>query len=338
MAIKHRSMALIVCAAASLLVACSSHSAPPPSPPRACTLSAELVPSCGVIFGIQTDPPTIDKLHEVEATLATRFPMVHRFHDLADPIPSDDERALLADGRILQISIDARFYGRPDDIVTWADVASGKYDAELRAQARGIASLRKPVFLTFDHEPDLPRRAGLGTPSQYAAAWRHTHNLFEAAGATNAIWVWVVTGSPTTEDFAARTWPGNAYVDWISWESYNASGCREDDVDPAKFHSFSETTLTFLHYLRTVHERLGIDLNKPMMISEAGSVLYPDDPGLTAKWYAQMGEVLADHPQIKAIGLWDRSGTASCDYQFDTSPTVVQAFRASADEIAFTHS
>jgi hypothetical protein len=75
-----------------------------------------------------------------------------------------------------------------------------------------------------------------------------------------------------------------------------------------------------------------------MKISEAGSVLYPDDPGLTAKWYAQMGEVLADHPQIKAIGLWDRSGTASCDYQFDTSPTVVQAFRASADEIAFTHS
>ena len=328
-------VALVAGIVATLLVACSSDSTPRH---RSCTLSAELVPSCGVILGIQTDPPTIAKLDQVESTLATRFPMVHRFHDLGDPIPSADERALLADGRILQISIDARFYGRPHDVITWADIASGRYDAQLRAQARGVASLDKPVFLTFDHEPDLPRRAGLGTPSQFVAAWRHTHDLFVAAGATNAVWVWVVTGSPTTQDFAARTWPGNAYVDWISWESYNASGCRENEIEPAKFRSFSETTLSFLSYLRAVHERLGIDLNKPMMISEAGSVMYPGDPGLTAKWYAQMGEVLADHPHIKAIGLWDRTGTESCDYRFDASPTVVRAFRASAEKIAFARS
>jgi hypothetical protein len=327
-------VALVVGAVVSLLVACSSDS----TPRRACTLSAKLVPSCGVILGIQTEPPTIAKLHQVESTLATHFPMVHRFHDLGDPVPSADERALLADGRILQISIDARFYGRPDDTITWADIASGRYDAQLRAQARGIASLNKPVFLTFDHEPDLPRRAGLGTPSQFVAAWRHTHDLFVGAGATNAVWVWVVTGSSTTQDFAARTWPGNAYVDWISWESYNASGCREDEIDPGKFHSFGETTLSFLHYLRSVHERLGIDLDKPMMISEAGSIMYPGDPGLTAKWYAQMGEVLADHPHIKAIGLWDRTGTMSCDYRFDASPTVAHAFRASAERIAFARS
>jgi hypothetical protein len=336
MATKLRPAALIVGALASVLVGCSSGKSAPRE--RGCALSAKLVPSCGVIMGIQTDPPTIDKLRAVETTLDTRFPMVHRFHDLSDPIPSDDERALLANGRILQISIDARFYSRPDEVVTWADIASGKYDSLLRAQARGIASLGKPVFLTFDHEPDLPRRTALGAPSQFVAAWRHTHDLFVAAGATNAVWVWVVTGSPITERFAIRTWPGNAYVDWISWESYNASGCREDDIDPTKFRSFDETTLSFLHYLRAMYLRFDIDLSKPMMISEAGSVMYPDDPGLTAKWYAQMGEVLAANPQIKAIGLWDRSGTASCDYRFDGSPQVVEAFRASAGRIAFTRS
>lgn len=325
--------ALTAAALAILSAGCTSRQA---TQSPACGLSRKLVPKCGVILGIATDPPTIDRLHQVESGFHVRFRMVHRFNDLDSPIPTADESALLAEGRILQISLDARFYSRPDDIVRWSEIAAGKYDVLLRAQARGVASLRKPVFLTFDHEPDLPRRVGLGTPSEFVAAWRHVHALFDSAGATNAVWVWVVTGSPDTAALAARMYPGNDVVDWISWESYNASGCREDRTDPARFRSFADTTLPFLRHLRAVHTQLGIDLNKPMMISEGGSVLYPDDPTLTASWYRQIPAVLAAHPQIKAIGLWDRTGTGSCDYRFDdtfrVASAVAHAGRATAIE------
>lgn len=327
---------LTAAALAILAAGCTSGAATSTeaTPPPACGLSTKLVPRCGVILGIATDPPTIDRLHDVERGLNVRFPMVHRFHDLDSPIPTADERALLAEGRILQISLDARFYSRPNDVVRWSDIAVGKYDALLRAQARGVASLREPVFLTFDHEPDLPRRLGLGTPAEFVAAWRHVHALFDSAGATNAVWVWVVTGSPETANLAARTYPGNDVVDWISWESYNASGCREYRTDPARFRSFAETTLSFLRHLRAVRTSLGIDASKPMMISEAGSVVYPNDPTLTASWYQQIPAVLAAHPQIKAIGLWDRTGTGNCDYQFDDLPRVAGAVTQATRAIA----
>ena len=69
----------------------------------------------------------------------------------------------------------------------------------------------------------------------------------------------------------------------------------------------------------------GIDVSKPMMISEAGSVIYRNRPSLTAQWYAGMPSVLSAHPRIKAVAFWDRPGATSCQYTFDPYPVVVHA-------------
>ncbi|HEY2298306.1 MAG TPA: hypothetical protein VGH43_11300 [Jatrophihabitans sp.] len=243
-------------------------------------------------------------------------------------MPSADERALVAHGRILQISIDARFYNRPHQIVTWQDVAAGNEDAALTRMAEGISSLKRRVFVTFDHEPDLPRRFGVGTAADFVVAWRHVHALFARAGANNVVWVWVVTGSPTTQSFAVSAWPGNDVVDWISWESYNGSGCRAYQLSPDRYQSFAQTTLPFLRYLDAVHDRYNIDIAKPMMISEAGSVIYPSRPELTAQWYRGIPAVLRSHPQIKAVSLWDHVGTAACNYRFDGISKISDAVRS----------
>ena len=284
------------------------------------------MPSCGVLLGIATDPPTNEKLHAVETLLGTRFPMVHRFHDLNDTVPTRTSAASVQDGRILQLSIDARIYGRPLSDMSWAAVAEGRYDAQLKAQAAGVAGLHRPVFVTFGHEPDLPRHSVLGPPSDFRAAWRHVHAVFERAGATNAVWVWVVTGSPATDARAVQMWPGNAFVDWISWESYNAAGCRAGAPDYHRSQSFAETTLSFLRYLRQVHGRYDIDLAKPIMISEAGSTTF-GNPALTSDWYRQIPDVLRANPQIRAVSLWDHRGTGVCDYRFDNVPAVAESVR-----------
>ena len=291
----------------------------------ACGTSAKLVPTCGVIWGVATNPNTNSRLTQVQTALGRPFDLVYRFHDLNDPVPTPEERALVRSGHFLHVTIDSRIYGQPDHGIPWADITGGRYDRALRAQARGIASLRVPVFLTFDHEPDQPGRSTLGSPAQFRAAWRHVHDLFRAAGATNAVWVWVVTGYRANFTAAGQLWPGNDYVDWISWEAYNGSGCLGAGVDATRYRSFAQSAIPFYDWVTQHGPALGIDITKPMMISEAGSVEYPGDAQLTARWYSEIPHVLANHPQIKAIALWDRPGTKGCPYQFDNSAPVRQA-------------
>lgn len=56
----------------------------------------------------------------------------------------------------------------------WAAVASGKYDADIRARARRYAQLSRPVIVTFNHEP---HNDNTGTPAEFAKAWCRIHNV-----------------------------------------------------------------------------------------------------------------------------------------------------------------
>jgi hypothetical protein len=282
---------------------------------------------CPVLWGAVTQPNTEAALRLAERRVGREFELTYRFHDLDDVIPTPDERAAAAAGRVLHIDIDARLYQAPHRPVTWNDVAAGQFDSSLTRQARGLASLRTPVFVTFDHESDQVRRSALGQPIDFVAAWRHIHELFRRAGADELIWVWVVTGYPPRIPAAAQMWPGNAYVDWISWEAYNTSGCQAGAPDPARYEPFASSVSPFFTWLRRHGIAEGIDAGKPIMISEAASARY-SDPSLTAAWYRQIPAVLHQHPAIRAITLWDRPGAANCQYRFDDVPVIARAVGA----------
>ncbi|CCH79196.1 conserved exported hypothetical protein [Nostocoides japonicum T1-X7] len=299
-----------------------------------CTLSTKLVPSCGVLWGVTTPRPNSNELATAEAQAGRPFAFVYRFHDINDTIPTDDERSIVAQGKILHISIDSRDYASADRTsISWSEVASGKYDSSLLEQARGIASLGVPVFVTFDHEPDQPAKVALGTGSDFVAAWRHVHDLFQQAGATNAVWVWVIMGWQPAMTRAATLWPGNDYVDWLSWEAYNQSGCQGGPIRISQYESFEDAIRVGYDWFHTVGPKIGIDANKPMMISEAGSVLYWDDPAKTAQWYQNIPGVLEKYPQIKAIGLWDHTGTGqTCDFRLAINPDVLSAAKTAGQQ------
>jgi hypothetical protein len=257
-----------------------------------------------------------------EQRVGRSFDMFYRFHDIDAKIPTQFERRLAKSGTILHYSIDPRNYADgPHTTITWADVASGRYDEELRRQAEGIADLNRKVFVTFDHEPDQRDKLGRGTTADFKAAWRHVHDLFAEAGA-KAVWVWVAVGSPWTFVRAARLWPGNGYVDWISWEVYNTSGCRMGRIDHTKYQSFESSMLRFYEWINMYGHSYGIDVRKPMMISEAASVIYPEDPAKTARWYEQIPHTVAKYPRIKAVTLW--SSAATCNYEVTENATVTR--------------
>jgi hypothetical protein len=294
---------------------------------RSCSTSSLLVPRCGALWGVATDPNSARAVRSVEQLAQTHFDFVYRFHDLNDRFPTADEKALIAQGRILHVTISPSIFGSRRT-VGWKQISGGAYDRQLSAQAKGVAALHVPVFMTFDHESDRPDRSVRGSAADFIAAWRHVHSLYARAGATNAVWVWVVTGYAPFFARAGALWPGNRYVDWIGWEAYNGSGCPSGSIRTSDYRSFGYEALKFY---RWVHQRgpgYGIDSGKPMMISEAGSVVYAHRPQLTADWYAGIPHVLTRYPQIKAVTLWDRPGNGACAYKFDHVPSVLAAVGA----------
>jgi hypothetical protein len=300
-----------------------------------CPLGRHLVPECGALLGVEPPEPSMTGLGRSETSLGNAVDLVYSFHDINDVVPSAFDREVVASGRVLHVDIDSRDYGNPDPTtVPWAGVASGAHDLELERMAQGIASLHVPVFVTFDHEPDQPVRSAVGTPAEFVAAWRHVHDLFVEQGATNAVWVWVVMALPQTYAATPAFWPGDSYVDWISWDSYDIAGCNTSHgVDPALFQTFRTTTLGYLEWLRGQGSATGIDLDKPMMISETGTVPLPGRSSPTDAWYDELPVVLRAEPDIKAVTVWDHtSNLPGCDFRLDRSPALAaSAARAAAD-------
>ena len=280
-----------------------------------CRLAADGTSECGVLLGITTASPTTDALAAAERFAGRPYDLVYRFHGIDEEIPTTDERAVVESGRALHLSIDTHVADSRAGL-TWRAVAAGTYDALLRRQARGVAGLGKPVFVTYEHEMDQAFKSSLGTPKDFVAAWRHVHDLYEEEGAGNAVWVWVASGTTETIPVAREMWPGDDVVDWISWDVYNASGCRFDGTDVSRWSSFADELDVFYTWLRREGPAAGIDIRKPLMISEMGSIVYPDAPSRTADWYAEVSAVLEKRPEIRAVGLWDHLGNRSCDYRF----------------------
>ncbi|MGL4173924.1 MAG: hypothetical protein ACRCTR_07620 [Actinomycetota bacterium] len=270
-----------------------------------------------------------------EKNIAKRpLDFVYRYHDFDDIIPDAAEKQTVAEGKLLHIAIASRDYSTGKSI-RWADYSDGRYDSQLEKQAQGIASLKVPVFVTWEQEANQKKKTGVrGTPTEFIEGWRHIRALFDRAGADNAVWVWVMTGGEDNLDNAAQLWPGNDVVDWISWNVYNQSGCRSGEIDPAKYVSFRTKMAIFYNFVQQRGSAIGMDATKPMMISETGSVGYINDPQKTADWYADIPNVLRDYPQIKAVTLWDSvDGNApACSYDLDATLEVARAIaRASND-------
>lgn len=302
-----------------------------------CHLSAKLVPSCGALLGITPSTPDLHSLRQVEAKVGHDFALVYTFHDINDPVPTPFDRQVVNSGATLHLTIDARDYSSPSRAsVTWQEVAAGRYDPQLRRQASGIAALHEPVFVTFDHESDQPLSLAFGTPTDFVRAWRHVHDVFDSAGARNAVWVWVMLGWQPSFRSAARMWPGNSYVDWISWDAYDTAGCRTGQVTRWRHRSFAEAALPFLAWLHRTGPRIGIDIDKPLMISETGTLAYKDGPAAEKAWFEGLVRTIRRHPDIKAVTLWDHTGSSpGCDFRFSSSSGSIPAIRELSDDSWF---
>ncbi|MFJ6198307.1 glycoside hydrolase family 26 protein [Micromonospora sp. NPDC092111] len=197
------------------------------------------------------------------------------------------------------------------------DIAAGRHDAYVREFATAVRTLNLPIALTFAHEMN-GHWYSWGTKqtraAEYVAAWRHLHDVFAQAGATNVIWTW----TPNVINYLRKVsikalYPGDAYVDWVGMDGYYTVR------GPKTFKDLFEPTIT---QLRTFTRR-------PLLIVETGSEPSAGRPG-------QITDLLSNVARRKdLLGVAYFNINGSGKWNIDHDQAALRSFRRGATKDVF---
>jgi len=199
-------------------------------------------------------------------------------------------------------------------------INSGAYDSYISSWARAAAAYGKPLMLRFGHEmngnwyPWSPAVNG-GSGASYLAAYRHVHDVFRAAGATNVSWVWspnIVQGMPTD---LSQVYPGTGYVDTIGVDGYNGGS------DVPSMGGWRSPQQVFAPTLQALAQ---LAPGVPVIINETGS---SENGGDKPAWITQLFSYLSGTP-VTGVVWFDFAIGGQADWRLATSPASVAAARA----------
>ena len=196
-----------------------------------------------------------------------------------------------------------------------ANIAGGAFDTYIRRWAGEIQAWGRPLRLRFAHEMNgdwYPWGSNVNgnTAAQYVAAWRHVHDLFAAAGATNVTWLW----TPNVVDGMAPIgplYPGDAYVDWVGVDGYNWGTTKSWSA----WGGFNQVFGSSLSALRQLTAR-------PIVIGETAST---EVGGSKAVWIQDFFTQLRANPDIVAF-IWFNLNKET-DWRIESSTAANDAFR-----------
>jgi hypothetical protein len=242
-----------------------------------------LVPATGALLGAYVRPVRYTAADQILAVqsfqrqVGHQLSLVHVYHPWANNFPSPADTYFADNGQALLLT----WGGEPST----TDILAGRYDAMIRARAVALKAMHRPVLLEWRHEMDRPDLQGvMHSAADYVAAWKHIRAIFSSAGATNVSWVWCPTAWGFTTGRAAPYYPGDQEVDWICADAYS----------PTPAVPLSSVLGAFLKWA-AAHP-------KPIVIGEFG--VSGNQAGWAA-WLTQVGEMVRQHPQIKALAYFD---------------------------------
>jgi len=113
--------------------------------------------------------------------------------------------------------------------VLLSDVVTGKYDAQIDAQANQIAALGAPVWIGLFSEPTVTTSGRCSNPNRdptlYKAAYAHVVAIFQNDGVVNVKWVFALDSTEFAEGLY-NTW--RPATDILGEDVYDATGVAED--------------------------------------------------------------------------------------------------------------
>jgi mannan endo-1,4-beta-mannosidase len=211
--------------------------------------------------------------------------------------------------------------GTPDQpVYALRRIAAGDHDAVLREWAEGLRDLGTRVLLRPMHEMNgtwypWAEAANGNRPGDYVAAWRHLHDLFDNAGATNVEWVWAPNTVFPSSTPLAGLYPGDTYVDWVGIDGYNGGTALDWGgwVDVADLFG------------PTLDEIRRVAPGKPILIAETGSA---EAGGDKAAWIADLFAFMGRQPDVRGIVWFDHD--KETDWRITSSPEARRSFATMA--------
>lgn len=190
-----------------------------------------------------------------------------------------------------------------------ANIIRGDFDGYIDSWANGLMTFGQPVYLNFAHEMNgnwYPWGVGVNgnQPGEFVAAWRHIHDRFTQAGATNVVWVW--TPNEMYEDVPASVeavYPGDDYVDWFGMNGFNwGADIHWESCD------CQSAWRTFAEIFDITYGRLTALADKPIMIGEVAS---SEVGGDKAAWISQafLDDLPNRYPRIHAVSWFNKVAT-----------------------------
>lgn len=285
--------------------------------------STLLVPAQGALLGAFVGTGTLDGF---EAELGRQIAINHNFVGW-----SQDWTTMLstlaAGGRIPLVTWEA-WDGSVGAPLT--NIIGGSYDAMITARAQAVKAFGKKFFLRWGHEMNgnwypwggANNGANLAATTTFISAYRHIHDLFVAAGATNALWVFC----PNVASVPGDSWnqwqnyyPGDAYVDWMGFDGYNWGTVQA-----------TSTWQTFPAITGSIYTSLAAK-GKPIMIAETASA---EQGGDKTAWIAGILPAMKSmFPAVKAL-VWFQMNKET-DWRVDSSPSAATAFISLANDLYF---
>jgi hypothetical protein len=211
-----------------------------------------------------------------------------------------------------------------------ADVIAGNYDSYIRKFAEAAKSWGHPFYLRFNWEMNggwfsWSEGVNGNKSGEYVTAWRHVHDIFTAAGATNASWVWCPNIDPENRfQNLASLYPGDKYVDWTGLDGYNWG---TNPASPDRWRSFDQLySSTYKRITETIAP------SKPMIVSEIGSSEYG---GSKAAWIKEtLNTIPVNYPKIHGL-LWFENYADGMDWPIETSTSATSAFASGIQNSAY---
>lgn len=263
--------------------------------------SSILEPTSGALLGQYYGASSIEQT----TRKLGRTPVIHlMYSNWESDWTGSVTRADLAAGRIPLISWEPHK-------IDFAKIVDGSLDSTIIARAKSSKALGKKLFLDFAAEMNGDEAWDGNNAPLYISAYRHIHDLFVAAGATNVVWAWcpnvtdTAGGNRTTMDY----YPGDAYVDWTGVDGYNWGTTNGNG-----WQSFQQV-------FQDIYPLLAAK-KKPILIGEMASTEVGGDK---AKWIDEIIPTLRTrYPLIKGVVWFDIN--KETDWRISSSPAAESSF------------
>ena len=304
----------------------------PATRPRKCTVSANLVPSCGVWWGATPGAfggqPPQQALSTFEQRIGRTLDIYHGFHKGTQIFPTPAEIAIARQpGKNRKLLLN----WKPDDGQSWAQVANGSMDAHIDRLAAHIkADFPEKFWLVIHHEPEeeIKHQPNSGyTPRDYSRMFRRVVQRFRRDGVKNVLFTVAYRGYSnwTIKPWFMQLYPGDDVVDWVAFDPYvktnktpdlasliDKAAPLEHDQGYPGFYTWSQTRMP----------------GKPLMMAEWGVLYDHTTAAERAAFFDSVRRQLKDFPRLKAMVYFEATGHGGlCDSQIHTDRQTLSAFR-----------